>query len=706
MLLLVIAVSVISFISYAVFSELYPTHEAVVDIVGRIESGDIVLEHRGGNQLNSDTEVFMTIAGYDDISFSLDEIDDNEKAQLINSDGSNAITNGFWEIGERLVYHDESIMVIDESGPKIEINIAEKIGNSLVLFGTLQEGYILEAKGAIWHFDECTGERASDSSVNDNIGYLRHFLPNANGPQWISEINGGKKNCSLFFDGVDDYVFVNHHRSLNMNNNITIEGWFKPDTGFIDNDLFDGHFGYVPNITHVFNNFYVVVYRDGSNPNTDGIIKTLKINEEGNILDPSYDKIIFDTSCNEPKVIRVSDTIVAVAYGDSGQNGIIKTYNVSDGNLSYTGNTLTFDTNCVELSISHVMDNIYAIAYGSFSGGTIKTFSIDPSDGSISYTNNYVDFDSRCEDPEIINVFDNKYVVAYRNINNWFLKSFNISNIGEINYTGYSLIFETINCDAPSIIGISDSTFALAYEKNGGWLKTFNISNSGKINYTGNFINFDSDTCHDPDINYLLDSIYCIAYEGKTSHIGKIACFNISASGSIEELSNEVYEDEHGYEPDVMVISEYAYIIVYRYKSPHPGGITSFRLSDIVSDPSRRGIYKSGEYGIFVNSTTIYGRINGVSVSGPVSSSNGWNHVVLIYDYNIDTGNGNIYLYCNTTLIDQDTSYNSLIPNTSNGLYIGYRYYGLIDEVAIYNKVLSNAQILNHYNNPGSLEIS
>ena len=88
-----------------------------------------------------------------------------------------------------------------------------------------------------WKFDECQGSVAYDSSGIGNTGSI---VVGAGGTQTslgTCSIGGttawgvgatGKFNASLNFDGVDDYVGISNHSSLQLTNNFSISLWFKP----------------------------------------------------------------------------------------------------------------------------------------------------------------------------------------------------------------------------------------------------------------------------------------------------------------------------------------------------------------------------------------------------------------------------------------------------------------------------------------------
>ncbi len=72
-----------------------------------------------------------------------------------------------------------------------------------------------------WHFDETNGVAAHEYTGNANDGALN----NMDSPScWTA----GRMGRALSFDGVDDYVSVPAHGSLNIADKLTVEGWICP----------------------------------------------------------------------------------------------------------------------------------------------------------------------------------------------------------------------------------------------------------------------------------------------------------------------------------------------------------------------------------------------------------------------------------------------------------------------------------------------
>ena len=127
-ILLFIAVSTFSAIYLNVLSDNGPNPEAYVTITGRIESGEVIFTHQRGEALDLESQVLLTIAGEHHEQLSVkDLLDDISKS------------DGLWNIGEQLSFSQPNIDLTDK---QVEATIVDKDSNSLVFWGTLQEGYM------------------------------------------------------------------------------------------------------------------------------------------------------------------------------------------------------------------------------------------------------------------------------------------------------------------------------------------------------------------------------------------------------------------------------------------------------------------------------------------------------------------------------------------------------------------------------------
>ena len=76
-----------------------------------------------------------------------------------------------------------------------------------------------------WNFEESTGDKVNDLTVNNNQGTL------TNGVQRtidnLAEVKY-QPSRSLYFDGINDYVNAGLNSSLKVSTNLTLEAWIKP----------------------------------------------------------------------------------------------------------------------------------------------------------------------------------------------------------------------------------------------------------------------------------------------------------------------------------------------------------------------------------------------------------------------------------------------------------------------------------------------
>ena len=90
---------------------------------------------------------------------------------------------------------------------------------------------------AYWAFEEGSGTRVEDSSLNNSTGTL-------SGSTWVN----GKNGKALFFDGVDDYVSIPNTSGVTPPNAITIATWVKATTTTATQSIIDddngGSIGY------------------------------------------------------------------------------------------------------------------------------------------------------------------------------------------------------------------------------------------------------------------------------------------------------------------------------------------------------------------------------------------------------------------------------------------------------------------------------
>ena len=103
----------------------------------------------------------------------------------------------------------------------------------------IMDPYTYMGLAGYWSFNKIVNGKILDLSGNENDGTPMPSYPD-NAPQLVDGI-GGKFGKAMAFDGIDDYVNYGNDVSLQINNNITIEMWFKPPFT-INSDLSENFF--------------------------------------------------------------------------------------------------------------------------------------------------------------------------------------------------------------------------------------------------------------------------------------------------------------------------------------------------------------------------------------------------------------------------------------------------------------------------------
>lgn len=124
MLLLLIVVSVFSLIYFQVLSDEGPENKTIVKIVGRIEGTNVILEHQGGEPLELDTEISITIAGVEYSGVVENWLNDK------NDDGA-------WNIGERMLFSFEYNLSRLGDYQEVDITAVDTQSDSVIFMGPI-----------------------------------------------------------------------------------------------------------------------------------------------------------------------------------------------------------------------------------------------------------------------------------------------------------------------------------------------------------------------------------------------------------------------------------------------------------------------------------------------------------------------------------------------------------------------------------------
>jgi hypothetical protein len=134
-----------------------------------------------------------------------------------------------------------------------------------------------------------------------------------------------------------------------------------------------------PDIIYISGNIYAIAY-EGSN--NDGFVKTVAIAPNGNITNSVIDTLEFDTvNGQEPKIINVTGDVYAIAYRDANNDGFLCTITIAAGGQIAASviDKLEYDTsNGYYPDIIRISEGILAVAYGGPSiSGYLKTIGIN-----------------------------------------------------------------------------------------------------------------------------------------------------------------------------------------------------------------------------------------------------------------------------------------------------------------------------------------
>jgi len=455
-----------------------------------------------------------------------------------------------------------------------------------------------------------------------------------------------------------------------------------------------------PDIIKVNGDIYAVACRG---LDSDGYVRTFQISDSGAINDNVIDCLEFDHYyCYQPQIIHIDNNIYAIVYQGSDSDGFVKTVQIENsGEIVGVKDSLEFDTSDgYDPDIIHVGADYYAIAYrGSGNDGFVTTVRILPSGDIDNAVKDILEFDtSYCVYPDIIHVNGDVFAIAYLGYgSDGFLKTVRIFSNGDIQNTPVDFYeYNTLCGWYPDIINIYDNIYAIAfsYLTNGGYLSTIEIADNGIITKSViDYYRFDSNTptgdyhCYNPQIIHIDGRVYAIAYRGQSN--GYVKTLRIGITGDISDANDDYISGSNAWDLQIIHLKGDKYAVPYR-ESTYNAYISTIEIK--LAPVIRNVVYKSSAYGLRANSTTIFGHINGKIISAPLSSE--FNHVVLTYNRSLSSNQMKLFV---NGVLKTETTYSSLINSNGNHLYMG-QYNCVLDEVTIWNVPLDDATILEIYN--------
>ncbi|MBA7484012.1 hypothetical protein ES707_19531 [subsurface metagenome] len=338
------------------------------------------------------------------------------------------------------------------------------------------------------------------------------------------------------------------------------------ETGSLD---FDTTGGTLPKIIHVAGNVYAIAYQGYYN---DGYLRTVSISDDGVTLG-LISFLEFDTdNGKQPWIIHIAGTVYAVAYVGSGDNGTLKTFNISDDGTSITFiQTFVFDAGAtiIEPVIVHISGTTYAIFYGGpGNDGWVKTVTIQDN-GVITGEIAFLEFDVAYgvySDP--IHISGDVWAIAYMGdalYGPGRIKTFTITGAGAIGaITSYD--YDANQTSAPDIFHISGNVYGIAYGGPGfdGWLKTTVINNDGTLGRAVlSFLEFDPSNGKNPWVTPIGSNVWAIAYDGPDGD-GWLRTIKIENDGTITgEVDFHEYDEATGLYASMLHVDGDIYAIAY-----------------------------------------------------------------------------------------------------------------------------------------------
>ncbi len=347
---------------------------------------------------------------------------------------------------------------------------------------------------------------------------------------------------------------------------------------------FDTTQGKFPSMVHVSGDVYALAYQgDGD----DGWLVTVDINAAGAIENAAIDALEFDTAQGKaPRIIQVSGDIYAIAYQGDGDDGWLKTVDIStDGTINGIVGSLEFDTDTGKVpAITHVSGDIFAIVYqGGGDDGWLVTVDIN-SDGSIAGAVGSLEFDTtQGKEPEIVPVSGDIYAIVHQGPgDDGWLVTVDINTDGSITGAVGSLEFDTTQGKFPEIHAVAGDIYAVSYSgvDDDGWLKTVDINTNGSIAGVVSSLEYDTAQAKSSSILPVSGDVYAISYRGPDDD-GWLVTIDITAGGTINGVLERMeYDLASGKEPVMLPVAGDVFAIAYEADLAH-GAVTTI---DITSD--------------------------------------------------------------------------------------------------------------------------
>ncbi|MBD2336607.1 DUF4347 domain-containing protein [Calothrix sp. FACHB-156] len=536
-----------------------------------------------------------------------------------------------------------------------------------------------------WQFDESSGLTATDTIQNNN-----GTLANNPNPQWST----GQVNGALRFDGVDDYVSVPSSPNLNLNGgSFTQSIWIYSQ---ITDNGYHGVIGYQPTTgnSQRYPGIWVYDQRkihagfgDGSNWNSFTTGDVLKLNAWNNVV-TSFDGTTYKAYVNGQEVYTTTQfagrkpattqqlNIGRVDNYFQGQIDDVRIYNraLSAAEISTLAQMGTSTPPTPTPGVISLQNN--AIAVNEADGtATLTVLRQQGSDGTV--TVNYHTVDGTAASGTDYTSKSGTLTFAAGETSKSVTIQILDDTLPEANET-FNFVIDNITGGATLSASQTTQITIIDNENNPGlvgyWkldetsIGTTVIDSSG-FNNNGSHVNIASPSgpsTNVPSLNFTDTS--SLSFDGVNDYVNIASNPSLNLSAGTFTQSVWIYSQ----------ITDNGYHGILGYQ---PGGSTSERYPGIwVFEQTR--IHAGFGDGSNWNSFS----------TGNVLKPNAWNHIVTSFD-------GTTYkAYVNGQEVNSTTQFAGRKPAATQQLNIGRvdnYFQGQIDDVRIYNRALSTAEIAN-----------
>lgn len=617
----------------------------------------------------------------------------------------------------------------------ISINASGAIGNSVIdtyEFDTVNGSYpdIINISGTVYAITY-TGNGNDGFVVTLNIstnGVITHTSIDS-----LEFINDDAYDTEVINVVNDIYAVVYRATSSFRGYISTFQIQSNGDIGnsSIDTEIFDSVYAYYPEIRKLDNKLFGVVYQGSGD---DGYISTLMIEDGGTIQLPLIDTYEYDTTNGtEPDLIQISGNIFAVAYAGSASDGFVSTLTI---NLSH------YPTDKPTINPVSSFQNSAVGAWSTFTeianknGGQIY-YQLSDDDG---VTWNYWSGSAwtaagatNYNDASTVNTNINSFIATTKKIS---FKAFLESNGSQL--VQLDSIKVECNSSSPGFIDDTQIKFDLGIYNMSQW----NVANSwidltgagktaGAGDYTSSIKDARATTTWSkfswlptrPSMKELPNNTQSeTAYSaGNVNMSGNVLLMHMnSASGLIQDFSGlsntgtnvgATYGVSGRYNTAMQFDGSSNYIDIPNSASLNPANTLTleawvrWNIVPSTGNSWAQIIDKNGDNGYQIQHSsgnsafefalqTSSARTYIIGTTAPVQGI--WYHVVGVYD------GSTIKIYVNGNLEGTNNLTGTILTNTSN-VNIGRRtsndryFNGVIDEVAIYNRALSQPEILDRF---------